>query len=83
MNALSVSDFRCKMSESLNKVAEGEIVYIRRNNQLFAVVAVDDDDLTITPSLQKKIDRAHEQCVKGECKTFNSASDAQKLMYEL
>lgn len=56
---MTVRDFRSQMATSLDRVDAGEHLFIRRKNQLYAIVPVDDDDLAITPELAAKIERRH------------------------
>ena len=48
MTALTFSDFRKNMASSFDLVDAGEHVFINRGSKkMYAIVAVDDDDLTI------------------------------------
>ncbi len=80
MNALSIKDFRSKMASSFNRVDAGERVVIRRKNQLYALVPVEEDEVDVTPELQKKIDKAWKEHQDGETLCFASAKDAQRWM---
>ena len=42
MTALSVRDFRSQMARSFNRVDAGEQVFIRRKNQLYTIVPIED-----------------------------------------
>lgn len=50
MRQISVRDFRSNMASSLDMACAGEQVYIRRRNQLFAIIPVMEEDLTETPN---------------------------------
>lgn len=65
MDTLSIRNFRSNMATSLNRVDAGEQIFIRRNRQLYAIVPVGNDDLTITPELRAKIDRARKAYREG------------------
>lgn len=54
------------MASSLNRVDAGERIFIRRNHQLYAIVPVGDEDITITPELQAKIDSARKAYREGD-----------------
>ena len=71
------------MAASFDRVAAGERIFIRRKNRLFTLVPVDDDDLTITPALAAKIEKAREEHREGRTLKFDSAAAAQKWMDEL
>lgn len=83
MTALTVRDFRSQMATSFDRVAAGERIFIRRKNRLFTLVPVDDDDLTITPALAAKIEKARKEHREGKTLKFDSAAAAQKWMDEL
>ena len=49
MTSLSFSDFRKNMAGSFDLVDGGERVYINRGRRkIYAIIPIDDDDLTIT-----------------------------------
>ena len=61
METLSVSDFRSNLAESFNKVDKGENVLIRRRNEIYALIRINNDELTITPAPQAKIEKARKE----------------------
>ena len=67
MTTLSIRDFRSNMASSFNKVDHGENVLIRRRNEIYALVKIGAEDLTITPVLQQRIDEVHQALCQGEC----------------
>lgn len=67
MEALSVSDYRNNLAASFNRADQGERVLIRRKNQIYALMSVGREDLTITPALQKRIEEAEKACREGRC----------------
>ncbi|WP_297072351.1 hypothetical protein [uncultured Duncaniella sp.] len=67
MNTISVSNFRNNMAASLNRVDNGESILIRRNKQLYAIIPVSEDELTVTPELQEKINEARKAYRNHEC----------------
>lgn len=83
MNTVSVRDFRTGMASVLNRSDAGEQIVISRGRKLYAIVPIQFDDLTITPSLQAKIDKAKAEMDEGTALTFSNASEAQKWMDEL
>jgi len=71
------------MAAAFNKAAEGENVMVRRGTQVFAIVPVSDDELTITPELQAKIDKARAEIKAGKCVTLKSHEDIDKYFDSL
>ena len=47
MNTITVSNFRKNMAAAFNKAAEGEDVMVRRGTQLFAIIPIQENDITI------------------------------------
>ena len=47
MNTITVSNFRKNMAAAVNKAAEGEEVMVRRGTQLFAIIPIQENDITI------------------------------------
>ena len=83
MVILNMRDFRSNLATSFNRVDGGERIYIRRNRKLYTIVAVEDDDLEITPALAAKIEQARQEHREGKTLKFESASAAQHWMDEL
>lgn len=83
MNALTIRDFRNNMSSSLDMVDAGRSVYIRRRNKTYAVVAVEDDDLAISPALQAKIEQARQDYKAGKCVTLRSHEELDAFLDSL
>lgn len=83
MNTMTVRDFRTNLSANFDRVDAGERILVRRRNRVYTIIPVDDDDMSITPELQAKIDKARKEYQEGKTLHFESASDAQKWMDEL
>lgn len=75
MEALSVRDYRNNLSASFDRADNGEQVFIRRRNQIYALVNVGKEDLTVTPELRKRIDKVHQAVKDGRCVTFNNREE--------
>ncbi|MDE5586247.1 MAG: type II toxin-antitoxin system Phd/YefM family antitoxin [Muribaculaceae bacterium] len=78
MQALSVRDYRNNLSASFDRANKGEPVIIRRRGELFALTSLGPEDVSISPTLQKRIDEAREAYRKGEvisCKTPKDLTD--------
>ena len=78
MTQLTVRDFRSQMASSLDRVDAGENVFIRRKNQLYAIVPVDDDDLTVTPELAAKIEKARQEYREGKAISLKTHEDVDR-----
>ena len=83
MNTMTIRDFRSNIATSFDRVDAGERVLVRRRNKVYTIVPVEDDDLTITPELQAKIDKARQEFREGRITHFETAADMQKWMDEL
>lgn len=75
MNTMTVSGFRKNMAAAFNKAAEGEDVIVRRGTQIFAIVPVKENDITITPELKAKIKKARDEYNRGESITLKTHED--------
>lgn len=83
MNTMTVRDFRTNLSANFDRVDAGERILVRRRNRVYTIVAVEEDDLTITSELQAKIDKARQEYKEGKTLRFESAEAMQKWMDEL
>lgn len=78
MEALSVRDYRNNLSASFDRANTGETVIIRRRNQLYALTSLGNEDVSISPQLQKRIDEARKAYQNGNfisCKTPKELTD--------
>lgn len=83
MKILSVRDFRNQLASSLDSVDSGEHVFIRRNNKLYMIVSVEDDNSTITPELAAKIDKAREEYRQGNYISCSTKEELQAYLDSL
>lgn len=83
MNTMTVRDFRTNLSANFDRVDAGERILVRRRNRVYTIVPVEDDDLTITPELQAKIDKARQEYKEGKTLHFEYAEAVKKWMDEL
>ena len=83
MKILSVRDFRNQLASSLDSVDSGEHVFIRRNNKLYMIVSVEDDNSTITPELAAKIDKAREEYRQGNYISCSTSEELQAYLDSL
>ena len=83
MTTLTIRDFRSNLAASLDLVDRGESVMVRRRGRVYTIIAVEDDELEITPQLAEKIEKAREEYRAGQALAFESAAAAQQWMNEL
>lgn len=66
-------EFRSQQAHVFDLADKGEKIIIRRNRkQAYTLVPIEDEDLTITPELQARIDKAREGIKAGNCVTLSS-----------
>ena len=83
METLSVRDYRNNLAASFAKADEGESVFIKRKNQIYALVHVGQANLMITPEMQHSISEAREEFRNGKTRHFNNAASMQQWLDEL
>lgn len=83
MEALSVRDYRRNLAEAFNRAENGEKVLIRRKNRIYALVNLGNENLVITPDMQRRIDDAREEFKSGKTRHFKDASSMQNWLDEL
>ena len=66
------------MASSFDRVDAGERVFIRRKNQLYTIVPVSEDDLTITPELAAKIEKARQEYREGKTISLKTHEDIDR-----
>ena len=75
METLSVRDYRNNLAATFDKVDKGQRVLIRRKNKIYALISVGQEDLSLSPELQKRLDDAHRAYQNGESTVLNSEED--------
>lgn len=75
METLSISNFRSSLAASFDRADKGEKVLIRRGRQMYALVSIGQEDLTISPALQKRIDDARKSYRNGESIVLGSPAE--------
>ncbi|WP_336525958.1 hypothetical protein [Bacteroides acidifaciens] len=83
MEALSVRDYRNNLAASFDRADKGERVLIRRKNQIYALMSVGREDLTITPELQARIDEAEKNCRDGRCVICSTPDELDRYLDSL
>lgn len=69
---MTVRDFRTNLSANFDRVDAGERILVRRRNRIYTIIQVEDEDLTITPELQAKIDKARQDYKEGKTTTIRT-----------
>ena len=83
MEALSVSEYRKNLAASFTRADEGERVLIRRRNKLYALVNVGEEELLITPEMQRRINEAERECREGRCVTCRTKEELEAYLESL
>ncbi len=80
MSTLTVADFRNQLAKYFDLVLAGEKVFIRRKNKLFTIIPVDDGevDVTMTPELEEKIEKARTEYREGKTISLVSHEDVDR-----
>ena len=77
-------EFRSQQAHVFELADQGEKVIIRRNKkQAYTLVPVSDDDFTITPELQARIDKARAEIKAGECITVRGREELNAYLASL
>lgn len=77
-------EFRDKQASLLDRADQGEQVVIRRRGKRsYMLTPIYDSDITITPELQAKIDKAREACQAGECVVCNTHEELDRYLNSL
>ncbi len=84
MTALSFTDFRKNMASSFDRVDVGEHVFINRGRKkVYAIIPITDDDLTITPALAAKLEKARREYKEGKNVSLKSHEEIDKYFESL
>lgn len=83
METLSVRDYRNNLAASFDRADQGERVLIRRKNQIYALMSVGREDLTITPALHKRIEEAERACREGRCVSCSTNEELESFFNSL
>lgn len=77
-------EFRSQQAHVFDLADKGEKIIIRRNRkQAYTLVPIEDGDLTITPELQARIDKAREEIKAGNCVTLSSKEELEAYLESL
>ena len=73
METLTVRKFRSNLAEAFTKADNGEPVIIRRKREIYALVKIGKENVTLTPDMQERIAE-----VTKACENTRSTSDASQ-----
>lgn len=77
-------EFRSHQARVFDLADKGEKIIIRRNKkQAYTLVPVNDEDFTITPELQARIDKTRAEIKEGKCITLKSKEDIDSFFDSL
>lgn len=77
-------EFRSQQAHVFDLADEGEKIIIRRKKKRsYTLVPVEDDDLTITPELQARIDKARAEIKAGNCITVHGKEELNAYLESL
>lgn len=62
MEALSVREYRNNLAASFTKADKGEQVLIRRKNEIYALVKIGKENVTLTQDMQQRIAEVTKVC---------------------
>ena len=81
MTTLTISDFRSNMASTFDRVDAGEFVFINRGRQkTYAIIPIKEDDLSISPELASKIEKARQEHREGKGIALNSHEDIVRYL---
>lgn len=83
MEALSVRDYRNNLSNCFDLARQGKDVFIHRNNQMFALVYIENPSMYNTPALQKRAAEVYRDYEDGKCVTCNNLDELNQLFDSL
>lgn len=77
-------EFRSQQAHAFDLADQGAHVIIRRNKkQAYTLVPVNDDDITITPSLQARIEKARAEYKAGKFTRLKTHEEIDKYFENL
>lgn len=62
METLTVREFRSNLAEAFAKADNGEPVIIRRKREIYALVKIGKENVTLTPDVQERIAEVTKAC---------------------
>lgn len=84
MTSLTFTDFRRNMASSFERVDAGEHVFVSRGSKkMYAIIRINDDDLTLSPTLAAKMEKARQEYREGKTISLKSHEDIDKYFESL
>lgn len=62
METLTVREFRSNLAEAFTKADDGEPVLIRRKKEIYALVKIGKENVTLTQDMQQRIAEVTKAC---------------------
>lgn len=77
-------EFHSQQAHVFDLADQGEKIVIRRNKkQAYALVPIEDEETTISPELQAKIDKARAEIKAGDCITVHGKEELEAYLESL
>lgn len=73
-------EFRSRLAHVFDLADQGEKIIIRRRKQAYTLVPIEDEDLTITPELQAKIDKVRVDIKAGRVHSMLPGEDLDHFL---
>lgn len=83
MTTITWSEFTSHKNSYLNRIKHGEDILIDDDNVSFKIVINEDDTQMTKEEFETKVRNAETQYEKGECKSFNNASELEEYLDSL
>lgn len=83
MNTLTIRNFRSNLASSFNRANQGENVFIRRNNEVYALIRIADDNIEVSADLLKQIDAARKSYHAGNYVSCSNHEQLDELLNSL
>lgn len=77
-------EFRSQQAHVFDLADKGEKIIIRRNKkQAYTLVPIEEEDVTLTPAMQARIDKARAEVKAGKCIMLKSKEDIDRYFESL
>lgn len=83
MTSITAREFRSKMASTFNRIDAGEQILVKRNNRMYTIVLVEDDDLKISQELWARIEEGRRQIAEGDCVVCNNQEELKAYFESL
>ena len=72
METLTVREFRSNLAEAFTKADDGEPVLIRRKREIYALVKIGKENVTLTQDMQQRIVEVTKACENTRPTSYES-----------